>query len=89
MLRADYRGIGKFTVYQAMGLFAIPYSFLVMFYSPQSTGQSADITAGIRLLWTPGMLVFFLLLWSSVFIYTGRSHVIGSTLSLYVHKERI
>jgi hypothetical protein len=89
MLRADVRGPGRcFSAYQAMALVAITYLAGVAAFT-QSEAPQAEIAVGLRLLWDPSVLLFGQALWVAVFLTTGRSMVTGSTVSFFVHQDRI
>ncbi len=88
-LRADYRGNGKVTAYQAMALAMIAYSFGLAVILPAQTGLIVSLQRGLRVLWNPAVLIFLEFLWGGVFLYYGRSKVTGSTLSFHIHTDRI
>jgi hypothetical protein len=88
-LRADYRGEGRISAYQVMALIGIIYSLVIPALFPAVPTSPLDLAAGLEILWNPGTLLFLQALWLAMFFYTGRSMVTGSTLSLYVHKDRI
>jgi len=89
-LRADVRGDAKkITAYQAMALVMIVYVIGVAVFSKVDAPAPANITAGLRSLWDPAVLLFCQALWLAIFIHTGRSMVTGATLSFFVHKERV
>ena len=89
LLRADYRGEGRMSAYQIMGLIAVAYSLALPFLFPPDTIDLPDLMAGLGCIWNPASLVFLYALWLATFIYTGRSMVTGSTLSFHVHANRI
>lgn len=89
LLRADYRGDNKFSVYQIMGLIATPYALFAAFYFHDSRAFTPVLAQGLAQLWQPGTLLFLQLLWIVLFIYTGRSSVTGANLSFHVHRDRI
>ncbi|MFA6499292.1 MAG: prolipoprotein diacylglyceryl transferase family protein [Desulfurivibrionaceae bacterium] len=87
--RADYRGEGKFSVYQQMALLGIGYCFLLGLYGGTDANSQTNLRAGLALLWNPAALLFFQALWLLLFIYTGFSTVTGARLAFHVHKEKI
>lgn len=90
MLRADYRGAGNFSAYQAMGLISIVYGIFVILLFPAAGPASLPETAsGLATIWQPASLLFLQLLWLAIFVHTGKSSVTGSTLSFHVHPDRI
>jgi prolipoprotein diacylglyceryltransferase len=88
-LRADWRGSGRFSVYQVLALVSVLYIAVMLHFLPAPTQISASLLRGLETLWHPGMLLFLLGLWLVAFIYYGRSLVTGSRLSLYVCHDRI
>ncbi len=90
-MRADFRGERKFSIYQWMGLVAIPYALAVSyyFYTKEVVSDSPDLTIGLVEIWQPGALLFLQLIWILLFIYTGRSSVTGANLSFHIHRDRI
>jgi hypothetical protein len=88
-LRADDRGKAKkVTAYQVMALVIIVYAIGVAVFSPVEA-TTMNISAGLRSLWDPAVLLFCQALWLAIFLHTGRSMVTGATLSFFVHKERV
>jgi len=88
ILRADYRGEGRISVYQIMGIVAIMYSFILWNWSDDSN-ITANIMEGIHTVWQPEVIIFLLLFWPGIFLHTGCSKVTGSIISFHVHKDRI
>ena len=88
-LRADWRGTGRFSVYQVLALLSVLYTAAVLGLLPTQTPVSASLLRGLETLWHPGMVLFLLGFWVATFLYYGRSLVTGSRLSLYVCHERI
>ena len=89
ILRDDYRGSGRFSAYQIMGLVAILYGAGALLLAPSTPTPIPALAAGLSLLWRPAPLLFLQFLWLVIFFYTGRSTVTGSRLSFYVHQDRI
>ncbi len=88
-LRADWRGSGRFSVYQVLALLSVLYTAVVLNFLPTQTPVSASLLRGLDTLWHPGMVLFLLGFWITTFLYYGRSLVTGSRLSLYVCHDRI
>jgi hypothetical protein len=88
-LRADYRGEGKVTAYQVMGIAAVIYSLTLPPLLPPAPVSPPDLMAGLFCIWSPLPIIFLWALSFAIFIYTGRSMVTGSTLSFHVIKDRI
>ena len=88
-LRADWRGGGRFSVYQVLALLSVLYIAAVMTVLPAQPLPTTSLLRGLDTLWHPGMVLFLLGLWLVTFIYYGRSLVTGSRLSLYICHDRI
>jgi hypothetical protein len=88
-LRADFRGTGRLTAYQWMGLTAIPYALALVALAPAEPVALPVVANGLAALWTPGLLLALQGLWLLIFFFTGRSAVTAATLSFHVRKERI
>ncbi len=90
-IRADFRGERRFSIYQWMGIIAIPYALAVSyyFYTTETVTEIPDLAVGLSEIWQPGALLFLQLIWILLFIYTGRSSVTGANLSFHVHRDRI
>ncbi len=88
-VRADYRGEGKISAYQVMGAFSVVYVTVIAFIFPIAGTPSADIAQGLELLWNPGVILFFEILWLATFVFTGRSQVTGATMVFNVHTHKI
>lgn len=89
VLRADYRGGGRISVYQVLAMVSVLYSFGIIALFPSEPMGWPDVMAGLVSLWNPAVLFFFFLVWLAMFLYTGRSTVTGSTLTFHVHRGRI
>jgi len=88
-LRADFRGTGRLTAYQWMGLAAVLYTLGLVMLLPVEKAGLALIGDGLAMLWTPNVLLSLQGLWLLIFFATGRSAVTGSTVSFHVRHERI
>ena len=88
IFRADYRGEGRFSVYQIMGIGTILYSSILWKWLPDSS-MTANIMDGIRTLWQPEIIIFLQIVWLGIFLHTGCSKVTGATVSFHVHGNRI
>lgn len=88
-LRADYRGEGTISVYQAMGIIGIAYAIEAAFFLANEPPALPDLSAGLKSLWSPSLILFLEGIWMMIFLYTGRSTVTGATLSFHVHQDRI
>ena len=89
-LRADERGKAEnISAYQLMALLMVVYTAVVSYAFSGAPLPAADIGAGLRALWNPFVVLFCQGVWLAVFWMTGRSSVTGSTLSFFVHHDRI
>jgi hypothetical protein len=88
-MRADYRGEGNISAYQIMGVIGVVYAVVVVFLLVQEPARLPDLSAGLKSLWDPALLLFLQGTWLAIFYYTGKSTVTGATLSFHVHQERI
>jgi len=88
-MRADYRGEGRISAYQVMGVIGIVYAVGIAFLATPDLSLSPDLAAGLGSLWDPALILFLQGIWIAIFFYTGRSTVTGATLSFHVHHDRI
>ncbi len=92
-LRADFRGKGKVSAYQIMGLAATAYVSCIVLLFPDSPPGTPDLLPdlilGLRVLWDPAMLVFLQILWVAIFLFTGKSQVTGCSMSFHVVRDKI
>ena len=88
-LRADYRGEGRISAYQIMGIAGVIYAVAAAcVLTPEPTARP-DLAVGLKSLWSPALILFLQGIWAMIFLYTGRSTVTGATLSFHVHQDRI
>ncbi|MFH1027282.1 MAG: prolipoprotein diacylglyceryl transferase family protein, partial [Pseudomonadota bacterium] len=88
-LRADYRGEGKISAYQIMGIVGVVYAVAAAWFLAGEPIVPPDLAAGLKSLWSPALILFLQGIWVMIFLYTGRSTVTGATLSFHVHRDRI
>jgi prolipoprotein diacylglyceryltransferase len=88
-LRADYRGAGNISAYQIMGMIGVAYAIAMAYLLAGEPVGTPDLTAGLKSLWSPALILFLQGIWAMIFLYTGRSTVTGATLSFHVHRDRI
>jgi hypothetical protein len=89
ILRADLRGKARIiSAYQVMALLVIGYLFFVVWIF-EADAAAADLLTGINALWHPLVLLLCQAHWLAIFLITGRSMVTGSTLTFFVHQDRI
>ena len=88
-LRADYRGNGKITKYQIMAAIGAVYAVGLTFVFKGAVAVNCDIIQGLTKLWHPCIIIFFQVLWLTIFFYSGKSKVTEAILSFHVTKECI
>lgn len=88
-MRADYRGEGKISAYQIMGVIGVAYAIAAACLLTEEQSALPDLSAGLASIWNPMLILFLQGIWVLIFLYTGRSTVTGSTLSFHVHRDRI
>lgn len=88
-LRADYRGEGRISPYQIMGVLGVFYAWGTAFFLREEASRGTDLGGAFSALWDPTMIFFLQALWLTIFLYTGRSTVTGATLTFHVHRERV
>lgn len=88
-LRADYRGGGKISAYQIMGIVSIPYAVILGLVFPSESAAAPALGDGLARMWNPLVFVFLQGLWLISFVYTGSSKTTGSILSFHVIKDRV
>jgi hypothetical protein len=86
-LRADHRGAGRISVYQAMSLIAMAYLSVAAFLFP-NRGPAPDIAGGLAHTATAPVLLVLQALWVLLFLFYGRSQVTASVVSFHVVTER-
>lgn len=88
-LRADYRGEGRFSVYQYLAFISVFYSMGMAFWFSLDPILGIDIRHGINTMWDLPVILFLQALFIAVFFMTGRSKVISAELSFQVQHEHI
>jgi Prolipoprotein diacylglyceryl transferase len=86
-MRADFRGVGRITIYQWMALACVALSCAYAVLLPDqgsATLKYPDLQQGFKALWTIGWLISFQIIGIAIFAITGRSSVTRSSLSLRV-----
>jgi hypothetical protein len=88
-LRADYRGAGRMSAYQIMGISAIFLALVLLSLLPAEIAITPDLPAGIEAAWRPAVVLFLQALWAIVFLLFGKSMVTGAEISFHLHHDRI
>ncbi|WP_183352462.1 prolipoprotein diacylglyceryl transferase family protein [Geomonas silvestris] len=89
LLRDDYRGAGRISAYQIMGILGIAYGFVMAWLFGDDRSPAADLANGWSLIWSPGTLLALQLLWLVIFLYTGLSRVTAATLRFHVEPDKV
>lgn len=87
--RADYRGVGRLSAYQAMGLLSLPYVMWFPALFPSIPLSPPTVAIGVQSLWNPWVVLFLQGLWLTLFVFFGKSMVTGSAISFHLHEDRI
>jgi Prolipoprotein diacylglyceryl transferase len=88
-LRADYRGAGRFSAYQCMGLLAVLFALALSYVVPTDQNLAVELSAGVETVWQPLVLLSLQTLWVVVFVFFGKSMVTGAEISFHLHHDRI
>jgi membrane associated rhomboid family serine protease len=72
-----------------MGIAGVVYAIAAAYFLVNEPASNPDLTAGLKSLWSPAMILFLQGIWLTIFLYTGRSTVTGATLSFHVNQDRI
>ncbi len=80
-LRADFRGFGKVSVYQKMGIVSALYMSVVALVIQAPEYIDPDVVVGFGVLWNPVIILALQILWLIFFIIFGRSTVTTATVS--------
>jgi hypothetical protein len=89
VLRADYRGVGKLSAYQIMGIVAVIYAFALTMILPSEHAVVPQLAAGIDAIWRLEIFLFLQALWVIVFFMFGKSMVTSAQISFHLHHDRI
>ncbi len=88
-MRADFRGFGKISAYQKMGLIGVVYITVVVMTIPSTTEILPSIVAGLNILWNPLVILTLQALWVVFFIFFGKSSITTSTLEFGLIRKHI
>jgi hypothetical protein len=88
-MRADYRGAGRISAYQVMGMIGVVYAAGAALILAEPSLAPPEVAAGLANLWNPALILFLQGIWLAIFLHTGRSTVTGAVLSFHVHEDRI
>ena len=89
VLRADYRGDGRISAYQIMGIVAITFAAVHSYFTGDGGRVTADLATGLEALWHAEVLLALQTLWALVFIIFGKSMVTGAQISFHLREDRI
>ncbi|HUK40306.1 MAG TPA: hypothetical protein VLX11_04670 [Candidatus Acidoferrales bacterium] len=88
-LRADYRGEGKTSAYQVMGLLAILFALAMSVFARGDLSPKPELAAGLEIIWHPVTVILLQALWVVVFVMFGKSMVTESEISFHLRPDRI
>jgi hypothetical protein len=88
-LRADERGGGKISAYQAMTAAAMVCAFYLGHAFAAEPSVTPDLTAGLEAMWQPATVLSLQGLWLLVFLFFGKSMVTGAEITFHLHHDRI
>ena len=88
-LRADFRGFGRVTAYQKMGMVSVAAMLLVTPFLPSSDYIDPEIAVGLAALWDPSLILAMQMLWLVFFLYFGRSTVTTATVTFGLVRKHI
>ena len=89
LLRADYRGEGKTSVYQILSGISVGLAVIFCWVFPVDALLAGNTWDGLAALWDPFVIILLQIIFVSIFIYTGRSQVTASITMFYVVRNRI
>lgn len=89
MFRADFRGFGKVSAYQKMGVVAVLYMLVAVHFIPAMQTCSPDVLVGLKSLWNPMVILGVQALWLVFFVSFGRSTVTSSSLRFELISEHL
>lgn len=89
MLRADFRGIGKISAYQKMGVLGVVYMCCITMFLQPFNGASPLLVNGLQSLWSPWVIIGLQVMWGVFFLFFGRSTVTNSTITFGLVQENI
>jgi hypothetical protein len=88
-LRADFRGFGRITAYQKMGMLSVAVMTLSTLLLPSSNYIDPQIIHGLGVLWDPSVILGMQVLWLVFFFVFGRSTVTTATVSFDLIRKHI
>lgn len=89
LLRADYRGEGKTSVYQILSGISVGLAVIFCWVFPVDALLTGNTWDGLAALWDPFVIILLQIIFVSIFIYTGKSQVTASITMFYVVRNRI
>lgn len=88
-LRADFRGFGRISAYQKMGMAGVLYMLTVIAFLPAADYIDPGIVNGFDKLWDPTLILALQLLWLISFLIFGRSTVTTANISFDLVRKHI
>lgn len=86
-VRADFRGFGRISAYQKMGIVSAVYMVMVTAIVPAPKYILPHVAFGLEAVWNPLIILAVQILWLVFFLVFGRSTVTGSTVCFHLHQK--
>ncbi|WP_026842566.1 prolipoprotein diacylglyceryl transferase family protein [Citrifermentans bremense] len=87
--RDDYRGAGRLSAYQWMGMIGVCYGAWAAWHFGGKLEPLPDLGTGLSALWNPAPILLLQGLWGGIFLYTGLSRVTAARLSFHVQSDKV
>jgi hypothetical protein len=88
-LRADFRGTGKWSLYQYMALGTIPFTLFLLGFSSGNEIPAIRLESGLALFWDPSVLLSLQAISLLIFFSAGRSTVTHSNLFFIIADDEL
>src|SRR5262245_54359328 len=89
VLRADFRGDGRMSMYQILALAGAVYGLGIVSTLPGHSSVVPDLSLGLMALMHPGVMLSLQVIRIVIFLYTGRSKVTVSRLAVSIERDQI
>ncbi len=90
--RADYRGTGRWSTYQAASALMLPWILFWAWFGAQESRRpqlQPDLEHALRAIWNPGLLLALQGLWCILLFSAGISRVTDSRVEFHVRRNRV
>src|SRR5262249_30151 len=89
VLRSDFWGDGRISIYQILALAGAVYGLGIVAVLRESSSFLPDLSLGLGVLMHPGVMLSLQVIWIVIFLYTGRSKVTVSRLAVSIDRDQI